>query len=231
MRWSCLQHVPFEGPGYLDTWSRGRGHELRRVEVWSGAPLPETGESDGLFILGGPMNVYEEDRYPWLAPEKRFIERILSEGKPILGICLGAQLLAVVLGGVVSENTRKEIGWFPVQITPEGRKIGHFAGFPDDFMAFHWHGDRFSIPEGAVLAASSEACAEQAFVYGERVVGLQFHLESTEKSIQSLVQHCGEEITCGPYVQDPPTMEEFEVRLPDTHVLLACLLDRLVPRA
>jgi GMP synthase-like glutamine amidotransferase len=228
MRWSCLQHVPFEGPAYLGTWARARGHALTRVEVWTGASLPPPDESDGVFVLGGPMNVYEEDRHPWLAAEKRFLAEAIAAGKPMLGVCLGAQLISLVLGGSVTKNPHGEIGWFPVRLTPAGREAGLFSGFPDEFTAFHWHGDRFSIPEGAIHAARSEACEQQAFVYEGRVVGLQFHLESTRESIEALTRHCGDEITRAPYVQAPAAMLEQASHLPATHALVDRLLDRLV---
>jgi GMP synthase-like glutamine amidotransferase len=234
MRWYCLQHVPFEGPANLVSWVARKGHSLNRVEVWKNAPFPDLDVLDGLFILGGPMNVYEEDRHPWLAPEKRFIESAVRAGKPILGICLGAQLLSLVLGGAVTKNVLPEIGWFPVYLTASGRETELFRDFPEEFMAFHWHGDRFSIPPGAVHSARSDACGEQAFVYGRRIVGLQFHLESTKESIGALVKHCGEEITCGPTIQDPPAMEELSSYLPETHAILDRLLSRLAseePRA
>lgn len=227
MRWSCLQHVPFEGPAYLDAWAKAKGHDLKRVEVWTGAGLPRAEEGDGFFVLGGPMNVYEEYRYPWLVPEKKLIAEVIAARKPILGICLGAQLISVVLGGTVTENPWKEIGWLPVRMTPVGRQALPFRDFPEQFMAFHWHGDHLSIPSGAVHAARSDACEEQAFIYAGRVVGLQFHLEFTEESIGALVQNCGDEITCGRYVQDPPSMEEHAVYLKETHALLDGLLARL----
>lgn len=201
---------------------------MNRVEMWKNVSFPALDALDGLFILGGPMNVHEEDRHPWLAPEKKFIEAAVRAGKPTLGICLGAQLLSVVLGGRVTRNPRKEIGWFPVRVTPSGRETDLFRDFPDEFMAFHWHGDRFTIPPGAVHAARSDACGEQAFVYQGRVVGLQFHLESTEESIRVLIENCGKEITCAPYIQDPPAMEECTSRLPEIHDLLDRLLTRII---
>lgn len=227
MRWHYLQHVPFEGPAYLNTWTQSRGHALGRTEMWTGAQPPALDEFDGLFVLGGPMNAHEEDRHPWLETEKAFLQEAVNAGKSILGICLGAQLCSVVLGGTVTENPRKEIGWFPVNLTPEGRETALFRNFSGQFMAFQWHGDRFTIPPGAVHVARSEACAEQAFVYGDRVVGLQFHLESTAESIAALIRHCGEEITRAPYIQDPPTIGEYADRLPETHALLDGLLDAL----
>jgi GMP synthase-like glutamine amidotransferase len=228
MRWHCLQHVPFEGPAYLESWAKRRGHALGRTPVWTGAGLPALDEIDGLFVLGGPMNVYEEGRHPWLAAEKTLLAEAVAAGKPILGICLGAQLLAVVLGGTVAASPCQEIGWFPVDLTRGGRESALFRDFPARFMAFHWHGDRFSIPLGAVHLARTEACLEQAFVFGDRVVGLQFHLESTAESIAALVEHCREDITCAPYVQNRAAMDQLAGSLPAAHFLLDSLLDVLV---
>lgn len=228
MRWQCLQHVPFEGPAHLDAWARARGYDLTRTGVWTGAPFPRLDEHDALFVMGGPMNVYQEDRHPWLEAEKAFLAEAIAAGKPLVGICLGAQLLSVVLGGAVTPNPCKEIGWFPVHLTPKGREVSLFKNFPDRFPAFHWHADRFSVPPGSVHVAGSDACAEQAFVYQNRVIGLQFHLEATEESIASLIEHCGEATTGARYIQDPPTMKELAHNLPATHALLDSLLDTLV---
>ncbi len=218
MKWSCLQHVAFETPGYLASWAKDRGYDLTRVEIWNGAALPRAKETDGLFILGGPMNVYEEDRYPWLIPEKRFIEETIAAGKPILGICLGAQLLSVVLGGTVTPNPWKEIGWFPVQMTLAGREAGPFRDIPEQFMAFHWHGDRFTVPPRAIHVARSHGYENQAFVYEDRVVGLQFHLECTEMGIEALVDHCCQDATCGSYIQHVPAIRDQFGHLPKSHL-------------
>ncbi len=231
-RWHCLQHVPFEGPAHFATWARQRGYRLTRTELWVGARFPASDQYDGLIILGGPMNVGEDSRYSWLAPEKQFIKRSVSDGKLILGVCLGAQLLAESLGGSVTAMVDREIGWFPVSFTPDGRESGLFRQFPDEFMAFHWHGDCLSIPPKAVHAARSEACEGQAFVYKDRVVGLQFHLESDDASIAALIGHCGDELGCGPYVQAPRSIgEESAAHLPAAHGLLEKLLDTLCQSA
>lgn len=227
MRWHCLQHVGFEGPAHLATWVHTRGHSFSLSEVWTGAPFPHLDEFDGLVVLGGPMNVYEEDRYPWLAWEKEFIGAAVADGKVVVGICLGAQLLAVVLGGAVTENRHVEIGWFPVELTPAAQQATLFRRFPRRFLAFHWHGDRFSIPPRALDVARTEACDAQAFLYEDRVVGLQFHLEATEESIAALIEHCGYEITCARYIQDPPSMQEQTELQRDAHDLLDGLLDTL----
>ncbi len=178
------------------------------------------------------MNVYEEDRFAWLLPEKAFIAEAVAAGKVVLGVCLGAQLLSVVLGGSVAQNPQREIGWFPVNLTPAAASLPLFRDFPERFMAFHWHGDCFTIPPGAVHVARTEACDAQGFVHGDRVVGLQFHLESTPESIGALIEHCGHAAPSEQsdnYIQDPPTMEEHFQRLPETHALLEALLDALAP--
>lgn len=227
MRWHSLQHVPFEGPAALETWVRQRGYALSVTELWKDIALPQLDDFDGLFILGGPMNVYETEKYRWLADEQRFIARAVLQRKPTLGICLGAQLLAVVLGGKVAEMLDKEIGWFPVDLTPAGSESYLFRNFPDRFPAFHWHGDSFSIPPGAVHVARSEVCAEQGFFYENHAVGLQFHLESDKQSITTLLQHCGEDISRRDFIQDQYSIVEGASFLPKSNRLLFSLLDEL----
>ena len=156
---------------------------------------------DWLIVMGGPMNIYQEKEYPWLVKEKQFIDEAIKAGKIILGICLGAQLIADVLGGKVSKNDYKEIGWFPVTKTVEGEKSRFFKVLPDRFMAFHWHGDTFDLPPGALRLAESQCCKNQAFEYNGKVFGFQFHLESSEASIKRLIDNCREELTEGVYIQ------------------------------
>ena len=159
-------------------------------------------EFDWLIVMGGPMNIYEEKEYPWLAGEKRFIGKAIEKGKIVLGICLGAQLIADVLGGQVVRNRCKEIGWFPVSLRPEGTESVAFRGFPAKFQALHWHGDTFSLPPGAAMLAESEACPAQAFSSnGGRVLALQFHLESSKDSARALIQNCSDELVDGAYIQ------------------------------
>lgn len=229
LRWHCLQHVPFERPGQLAKWVADRGHTLSVTHLWQAESLPHLDEYDGLFILGGPMNVYEDSLYPWLAAEKSFIAAAVADDKPILGICLGAQLLAVILGGLVTTARHKEIGWFPVRLTADGCTSQLFFDFAGPLTAFHWHGDRFSIPPRAMHVATSEACAEQAFVYNERVVGLQFHLETDLDNVAALVEHCRDELVDGPYIQDAAAIQNSTEWFSPAHEHLYKLLDRLSP--
>ena len=207
MRLHYLQHVPFEGLGTIESWAKANGYQITMTRLFDQDPLPMVDDFDWLIVMGGPMNIYEEGKYQWLVHEKLFIEECLKKNKFILGICLGAQLIADVLGGKVVKNTEKEIGWFPVSLTGEAQKDSvFFKGIPSSFMAFHWHEDRFNLPKACTRMAESEGCFHQAFGYGGRVVGLQFHIESTCEGVMELVRHCGGEFLTGRYVQSPDDM-------------------------
>lgn len=227
-RLHVLEHVPFEGPGHIAPWAAARGFAMRSTRLHAGDPLPAMDAFDWLIVMGGPMNIYEDDPYPWLAEERRFIKSAVSSGKKILGICLGAQLLADALGSTVFRGTVREIGWHPVVLTPQASVSPLFADFPASFPAFHWHGDTFPIPKGAVHIARSAGCPSQAFVYEDRAIGVQFHLESTEETVEALIRHCGMEITPGPYIQDEATIRQHTpLYAPKAQKLLERLLMRL----
>ena len=206
MRIHYLQHVSFEGPGIIADYARSNGHTLTATRLFDGESLPDVNEVDLLVVMGGPMNIYEEDKYPWLAGEKQFIRYAIDAGKAVLGICLGAQLIADVLGSRVFPGNFKEIGWFPISLTHEARQTDILIHFPENFSVFHWHGDTFAIPQGAVHLARSEGCQNQAFIYNERVLALQFHLESTPESIGALIENCADEIVGGEYIQSAEEM-------------------------
>lgn len=220
-----LQHVPFEGLGTIENWVRGGGHSLGATHFYRGDSLPRIDVVDLLVVMGGPMNIYEEADYPWLAAEKRFIEQAVIAGRRVLGICLGAQLIADVLGAKVYANADKEIGWFPIEKMQSAPEL--FSAFPQRIEVFHWHGDTFDIPAGAVLAARSAGCANQAFVYDGRVVGLQFHLETTLDSAQQLIAHGANELVQGRYIQTPQEMLADASRFDAINHVMHDLLDRL----
>jgi GMP synthase-like glutamine amidotransferase len=203
MRIHYFQHVPFEGLGSIEQWIRDRQYRLTGTRLYQGDPMPEMEGFDLLVIMGGPMGVHDEDRFPWLAMEKRFVEKAISRGKAVLGICLGAQLIADVLGTKVYPNRTKEIGWFPIELTEAGQRSPLFGFLPARLEVFHWHGDTFDLPAGSVHIARSEACTHQAFVYNERAIGLQFHLESTAEGVQALIENCSGELTNSRYIQAP----------------------------
>ena len=206
MKVHFLQHVPFEGPANIAKWFLERGHTVEGTFLFQHASFPDPADVDFLVIMGGPMSVNDEAEYSWLAGEKRFVEKALRAGVPMLGVCLGAQIMASVLGCRVYKNHEKEIGWFPVRLTPEAGQSNIFKNVSEEFTAFHWHGETFDIPSDARHVAMSEGCANQAFEYEGRALGLQFHLESTPASVARLVENCGGDMTPGKYVQDAQTM-------------------------
>lgn len=171
-----LQHAEHEGLGCIGPWLARRGYRVTRTRLQRGEPLPAPAAVDWLIVMGGPMNIYEHERYPWLAAEKAFINDVLVINKKTLGVCLGGQLLADVMGARVTANEHQEIGWLDVSLTEKGEKSPLFDGFPKVFSAFHWHGDTFGMPVGVANLMKSDACVNQAFAT-DRCVGLQFHLE------------------------------------------------------
>lgn len=224
MRIHYLQHVPFEGLGHIAAWACKHEHQVSRTALYTDEPLPETDAFDLLIVMGGPMGVYDTIEHTWLIKEKYFIEGALRAGKKVLGICLGAQLMADVLGAKVHPNSHKEIGWHPVEQAPATSGTDWAQIIPDNFFAFHWHGDTFDLPSGAVHLASSEACLHQAFFYPPSALGLQFHLESTVDSIDLLVKHCGHELTDGPYIQNGAQIHSHRKRIPESNQLMERIL-------
>lgn len=228
MKLHYLQHVPFEGPANIGDWAKSQGWSLSATHLYRGDKLPAQDDFDWLVVMGGPMNIYEEDQYPWLAAEKKFIEKAIEAGKIVLGVCLGAQLIADVLGGRVVRNPHKEIGWFPVSLRPEGVESPVFTSFPPEFQALHWHGDTFSLPPGAAMLAQSEACPAQAFSYnGGRVLALQFHLESSPESVRLLVQNCSDELVDGQYIQKAEAILENPANFSAIHASMRLLLENM----
>ncbi|TGE38623.1 type 1 glutamine amidotransferase [Desulfosporosinus fructosivorans] len=204
MRLHYLQHVPFEDPGSILIWAKENGGVITNTQLYKNDPLPKQQDFDWLVVMGGPMNIYAEEDYPWLAAEKVFIREAIASGKVIIGLCLGAQLLADAIGGKVTRNLYQEIGWFPICLSEEVRSSPLFSFFPQQPVVFQWHGDTFSVlPEDAQNIAENDACQHQAFIYRKRVFGFQFHLENTPAIIKGLVENCGEEMVPNVYVQTP----------------------------
>lgn len=193
-----LQHVPFEGLGSIETWLSHRGARVTYTRFFESTHLPALADIDFIIALGGPMSVNDEEQFPWLRPEKRLIADAIAGNKAVLGICLGSQLIASALGSQIYPNAEKEIGWFPVYAEPAAP--GTFV-FPTSVEAFHWHGETFDLPAGAVHLASSAACRNQAFQVGTRVIGLQFHLETTPESAAAIIRHCANELLPRPRIQ------------------------------
>lgn len=158
------------------------------------------------------MSIYDVEEHPWLLTEKSFLKKTIKADKKILGICLGAQLIADTLGGSVVRNPFKEIGWFPVRLTRECAAHPLLSGIPEMFTPFHWHGETFPIPPGATRIAYSNACNNQGFIFDNRIIGLQFHLETTPDSLHALLTNCAAELQVDEYVQDSIELQEGTVK-------------------
>ena len=231
MRIHYLQHVPFEGLGCIEGWAKTVGHRIAASRFYLNEPLPSVDDIDWLIVMGGPMNIYDDAKFPWLAAEKRFLKEAIDHRKIVLGICLGAQLLADVLGAKIYANRHKEIGWFNIRKVKTDQNTGIAALFPDTFEAFHWHGDTFDIPDGAEHFLQSAGCKNQGFTLGERVLGLQFHLEIAKSGAESLIIQCGNEIDKGRFCQTPNTMLANPDRFETINKLMFRILDHMAATA
>ncbi|TAK02722.1 MAG: amidotransferase [Candidatus Manganitrophaceae bacterium] len=190
-----LQHIGCETLGTIAEALSAAKVSVEYIRPFEGMSVPKAmEESDGLIVMGGPMGVYDHPRYPFLSEEMRLIEQALKEEKPILGVCLGSQLLAATLGARVVPGERKEIGWYPVELSPEAGSDSLWKGIAPVFTAYHWHGDIFQLPDGAVPLVSSAQTERQAFRYGPNAYGFLFHMEVTEKIIREMVQTFSEEL-------------------------------------
>jgi GMP synthase (glutamine-hydrolysing) len=191
-----VQHIQCETPGTIAEVLDARGIPRHAIRVFHGDPVPpQVDEAAGLVIMGGPMGVYEQARYPFLRDEIRLLESALRAEVPVLGVCLGSQLLASALGAKVAPGTRKEIGWHPVWLSQSAGDDPLWKGAQPRFTAFHWHGDVFDLPRGAVSLASSELTACQAFRHGDNAYGLLFHMEVTDQLVSGMVKDCSDELT------------------------------------
>ncbi len=225
LRLTALIHAPFETPAAIGLWALERGHAMTHVLLCDGAPLPERGSFDALVLMGGPQNIYQHRDHPWLKAETRFLVEEIARGTKMLGVCLGAQLLADALGARVTQNAEREIGWFPVAFSAEAR--ARFPCLPEQQTVLHWHGDTFALPQGALRLGASDACAEQGYLYRDHVMGWQFHPEIGAGALRDLSEGCcGELAGGGTYVQDAETLLKLaEVHAGPARVFLDAWLD------
>jgi len=223
-----LQHAAGEGPGQIACWAAANGHRLTGTHWYRGEEAPGTSEIDFLVIMGGGMNIHEHRNHPWLVEEKALIAKVIGEKKPVLGICLGAQLIADVMGGKVYENPVFEIGWFPVRAVEGAREEQVFVRMPAEFTALHWHGDTFELPPGAKLLASTDVCRNQAFVCQGNVVGLQFHAEVRPEDVRAFVAGETGPLPEGENVQSFEEILAGDCHMPAVHRLLADMLEAMV---
>lgn len=197
-----IQHVPFEGLGLIESWAKQNDYVLTCTRVHANEKFPDTNDFDVLVVLGGPMGAYEDDLYPWMREEKALIKKAIDEKKTVIGICLGAQLIAAVLGARVYRNAHKEIGWMPVWLTDAAKNHPLGAALEKQFITFHWHGDTFDLPQGATHLWQSEGCAQQGFLYHDHVLAMQFHPEVNAEAVKKMYDHEKEDATPGPFVQE-----------------------------
>jgi GMP synthase-like glutamine amidotransferase len=219
--------VPFEGLGCMKPYFINKGHQLSSTHLYLNEPLPQLHNFDWLIVMGGPMGVSDELHYPWLSKEKSLIKSSIESGKIVLGICLGAQFIADALGSKVYKNSHREIGWFPINVTKQLDNTIFQGVFPQGIDVFHWHGETFEIPTSGVLVASSEACQNHGFIVENRIVGLQFHLETTLGSAKTLIENCRNELDGSKFVQNEKDILEKEKRFLPINKLMIAVLKRL----
>lgn len=180
MKVIIIKHIGIEGPGTIADYLEDNNIAYEVIDIFNGGALPDSlSNVSSVITLGGPMNVYEEDKYPFLKDENEFLKDVIERDIPTLGFCLGAQLIAKAKGAVVKKAPEKEIGWFKISLNNDGLNGPLFQGFSREVEVFQWHGDMFEIPDGAVALAKSDVCPNQAFRIGKNVYGLQFHVEVT----------------------------------------------------
>lgn len=182
-----IQHVYYETPGLIQNWIKENGYYCHIVEVGKNIYYPKVENFDALIVMGGPMSVNDENIHPWLAEEKEVINNFIQSGKKVIGVCLGSQLVSSVLGANVKRNKTLEIGWLPISVNNNNLPVKYQDVFPEEFVSFHWHGDTFELPEGAMSFAGSKTTPNQGYIY-KNVVAFQFHMEVTPWMVKQLVE-------------------------------------------
>ncbi|MDJ0626035.1 MAG: type 1 glutamine amidotransferase [Candidatus Caenarcaniphilales bacterium] len=228
MQIHSLEHVPFESIGCIAEWLKINNLTHTSTKFYENSSLPSAEDLDFLIVMGGPMGVNDENDYPWISSEKEFIKKAIDSNKKVLGICLGAQLIADVLGARVFKNEYKEIGFFKVNEIENTNNVSLLNGLENGVEVFHWHGDTFSLPEGSILLASSEGCSNQAFAFNNNVLGLQFHLEMTLNDATKLIDNSSDEDYIGKYVQRPELITSYQEQFVQNNKLMFNILDRFI---
>lgn len=224
MRAHYLQHVEFESPGSILKTLESLDTEITSTRLHAGEALPDAGAFDLLVVMGGPMSVNDEWAFPWLVQEKRLVAEAIEAGRRVLGVCLGAQMIASALGCRVYPNALPEIGWFPVRVTSAGESLGLRPQ-----TVFHWHGETFDLPDGATLLASSDGCINQAFAIGSRVLALQYHLEVTPSDVRNMIDHGRHELVPSRFVQtDAEILGTPPGRYTDTNAVIDTLIRQIL---
>ncbi|UAY52976.1 type 1 glutamine amidotransferase [Ferruginibacter albus] len=229
MKIHFIQHVPFEHPAYIGKWAEQNGHSFSITHIYNNETLPSLKSFDMLVMMGGPMGAYDEDKFEWLVVERQFVKAAIDANKKVLGICLGCQIIAAVLGGNVYPHTQKEIGWWKVKKIEANKKHALLKDLPEEFTTFHWHGDTFDLPENAIQLFQSEATLQQGFAIGNNIAALQFHPEVEENLLASLTEHDRDELKIAPYIQPEKQMNELlPLHIENQHRYISSFLDAFV---
>lgn len=229
MKIHCIRHEPFEGLACIEDWISQNNHELSCTYTYLQQSFPSECTFDLLIIMGGTASIYNSLHESWYLEEKQFLEACIGQKRKILGICLGAQILASVLGSRIYSGKAKEIGWFPVDFFKENNQGLLFL--PDRLTTFHWHGDTFDIPRGAIPLASSELTPNQGFTYNNHVIAMQFHPEMTKTSLQKLIRAAGGELMeKGKFIQTAEGMMEKQHLIKENNSLMFKILDHLAEK-
>jgi len=227
LRIHYFQHVAFESLGSIEEWISLSNHSLTSTRFFERSKLPEIADIDWLIVMGGGMSVHDEEQFPWLADEKKFIRQAIGAGKIVTGICLGSQLVSEALGARVYQNKDKEIGWFDIELTCFAKSNNLFFDMEDRTKVFHWHGDTFDLPENAIHLAFSRGTRNQAYIYNRKVLAMQFHLEPTLDSLQQMIDHGRDELSKGKYVQTEKEIIANKQLIESNKKVLFKLLERL----
>ncbi len=222
-----LQHVKSENLGNIEGWLKKRKYKITKTLLYKNQNLPGLNEFDWLIIMGGSMGVNEEGKYPWLKREKEFIKKSIKADKAILGICLGGQLMADCLGAKVKKNKHIEIGFYPVWLKKAGKKSWLFKGLATKLNLFHWHGDTFEIPKGCKNLAFSKACSNQAFTYGEKAAGVQFHFEYSLNYITENFKIRPKKLIKNKFVQDEKEILSQKARFEEINRIMNKIMSNI----
>jgi GMP synthase (glutamine-hydrolysing) len=227
-----FQHDPFEDLGFFAEVLEKQGTSFRTIRLFHGEmPAEDWEQASALIILGGPMSVSDEEQYPFLRWEKTIIRAAIDEAVPLLGVCLGAQLIAAALGSAVYRGSVKEIGWYPIGVTPYGQVDSSLGYIPENAVVFQWHGDGFGLPAGALRLASSAYFENQAFRLGKNIYGLQFHLEMTAEMIGRWVDERSKDLAQVPYIHPDKIVRDTQIYLPSLKYYAEKFLSEFIRRA
>jgi GMP synthase-like glutamine amidotransferase len=226
MKIHFVLHETFEGPGCINDWIKLKGYQVSISRTFLQETYPAMDQFDWLIIMGGTMSTYEEEEHKWLRAEKRFIRKSVESGKTVLGICFGAQLIAEVLGAKVYQAEEKEIGWFPVKLMQKNMPE-ELRPLPESTFVFHWHGDTFDLPEGAIHLASSVTTINQAFLYKGKVMALQYHHEVTREALAVMLDNLGWQLKKERYVQSAEEIIKGARHISENNRLMFKIMDYL----